>query len=214
MKRTQHFIPSAICVAMLLCCGQAALAQPPCPAGFPLGAAVVVGGAGSGTLTIRPGGGGGFGETFLGNGVPITVCITCGGAPLVGLPASLITVSAPGVVFCPVPDANSADTPTDPLGCASFTGTICGGGCAPFLDVFVAGTWVGAVPVGINSTDTGVASPGFVDAGDLARLASVLGAPAAYTLCMDFNEDGVIDAGDLAYFAGALGAARCGAFCP
>jgi hypothetical protein len=212
---TRIHVPSAIVLAAiaLLCCGATAFAQPPCPAGTVLTTSVAV--AGPGTLTIRPGGGGGVGETFAGNGLVVTVCIDCSGAPLVGLPPAAITVSAPGVVFCPGPLSNTADTPTDAGGCAVFAGTLCGGGCAPVLDVFVAGTYAGTVPVGINSPDTGVASPGFVDASDLAAFALRLGNPLMYSICADYNETGppTIDAGDLAYFATALGAA-CGAVCP
>ena len=83
------------------------------------------------------------------------------------------------------------------------------------LDIYSAGTLLCTVPVGINSTDTGLASPGFVDAGDLAAFAGVLGIAARYNVCFDYNESGppTINAGDLAYFAAALGAA-CGAVCP
>lgn len=215
MKRTMRC--SLFMAALVaLCTSQAAVAQPPCPAGTVLGVTATVGGVvgGSGTLTIRPGGGGPVTETFAGAGVPIDICITCSGVPLAGIPAADIMVAAPGVTFCAVPLANTADTGTDPAGCASFVGTLCGGGCAPALDVFVAGFFVASVAVAINSPDTGISSPGFVDAGDLARFAAALGVPAAYTLCMDYNEDGAIDSGDLAYFAGALGRA-CGPFaCP
>ena len=156
-----------------------------------------------------------MGETFAGNGITVSVCVTCGGFPAPGIPAAQFTVTAPGVVFCPSVDSNIADTPTNAGGCAVFSGTLCGGGCSPFLDVSLAGVFVARVPVGINSTDTGLASPGFVDAADLATLAAALGNPARYSMCLDYNESGgpTIDAGDLAYFATALGA-RCGLVCP
>ena len=139
MLRTQCFIGRVLAIAALAGCVATAHAQPPCPAGQVLGATVTVGGVGAGTLTIRPGGNGGVGETFLGAGVPIRVCLTCNGIPLAGVPASQIRVAAPGLNFCPSPDANAADTPTNIAGCAEFTGTICGGGCAAQVDVFVAG---------------------------------------------------------------------------
>jgi hypothetical protein len=184
-----------------------ASAQPPCPVGAPLGAVVF---ALPGTLTIVPSGGI---ETLAGIGSVITVCITCGGVPLVGLPAAAVTVNAPGLVFCP--GSNIADAPTDAAGCTTFSGALCGGGCAPMLDVFAAGTLLGAAPVAINSPDTGIGSPLFVDASDLAAFAFRLGLPAMYSPCFDYNESGppVINAADLAYFAANLGRS-CTGSCP
>src|SRR5262245_46105186 len=110
----------------------AALAQPPCPVGLPLAVGLLAAG---GSVTIVPSG---TGETFAAAGTPITVCITCGGAPLVGLPAADIQVMAPGLVIDP--GSNIADGPTGLGGCTTFTGTIAGGGCSPVLDVwYVAG---------------------------------------------------------------------------
>ena len=174
-----------------------ALAQFPCPAGTVLVASAAS--AAAGTLTIAPNGGI---ESFAGEGLIVEVCITCDGAPLPGVPAPLITVGGPGLVFCPF--GNIADGPTDAFGCTFFTGPLEGGGCAPALDVFVAGLYIATVPIAINSPDTGTASPLFVDASDLARLAPALG--AAGLPCLDWDEDGFIAAGDIAYMAALLGA--------
>jgi len=38
-------------------------------------------------------------------------------------------------------------------------------------------------------------------------LATKLGNPAAWNICSDFNESGTIDAGDVAFLASMLGAA-------
>ena len=73
--------------------------------------------------------------------------------------------------------------------------------------MFAAGTFLGSVPIMVKSVDAGVASPGFVDAGDLAGLAARLG-PAPFDACYDYNDSGAIDAGDLAFMAGFLGT-RC-----
>lgn len=183
-------------------------AQPPCPAGQVLGFTVTAAG---GAMTIQPDG---LGQTFAGQGTPITVCLTCNGAPLGGLPASAVTVSAPGLVFCG-PGGHDADGPTNAVGCTTFTKSLCGGGCSPFLDVFAAGTYLATVPIFVKSPDTGVSSPGFVDAADVANFASVFGSIALFDPCYDFNHTGgpTIDAADLAYFASVLGSA-CGAVCP
>ena len=67
---------------------------------------------------------------------------------------------------------------------------------------------MGTLPIKINSTDSGQASPCYTDAGDHAALARKLGNPAEWDLRFDYNESGVpVDAGDLAYIASALGAA-------
>jgi hypothetical protein len=185
----------------------AALAQPPCPVGAPLGVALAAAG---GAVTIVPGG---TGETFAAAGTPITVCITCAGAPLVGLPAAEIQVSAPGLFIDP--GSNIADGPTGLAGCTTFTGTIAGGGCSPFLEVWweaggvVPVTLLGVLPIMIKSPDAAPVSPCFVDAGDLAAFAAVFASPATYSPCFDFDDSGppTIDAGDLAYFASVLGTA-------
>jgi hypothetical protein len=212
MLKKMHASRIGLALFVVVCCAESAFAQPPCPIGTVLAAACAVGPMPGGYVTIAPGAG--TGDTFASDGLVITVCITCSGVPLVGLPAAAITVAAPGVVFCPG-GSNIADTPTDAAGCATFTGALCGGGCAPMLDIFSAGTYLCTVPVGINSPDNGMASPLFVDAGDLGAFAAVLGNPATYTPCFDFNESGppTIDASDLAFFASMLGNA-CGAVCP
>lgn len=211
MFTKKHASVAAVALLVAACWSGSAQAQPPCPVGFPLGVATLVAPRGAGTLTIAPGG---RGETFVGTGLGLTVCITCGGVPLVGVPAGAITVDAPGLLWCP--GGNTADTGTNAAGCATFTGTLCGSGCAPALNVFVGGALVAAgVPIAVNSPDLPPTSPGFVDAGDLAGLAIRLGNPALFAPCWDFNESGppTIDAADLAFFATTLGAS-CQAICP
>ena len=185
-------------ILAVVTCTTVVHAQPPCPAGTVLAAAVAAPG---GMITIAPNG---LGETFAAAGTPITVCITCSGVPLVGLPAAAVTVTSPALVICPVPGANIADAPTDAFGCTTFTGTILGGGCAPSLDVVAAGALLGTVPIMVKSVDAGFATPGFVDVGDLAALAARLGR-VPVDACFDYTDSGVVDAGDLAFLAGFLG---------
>lgn len=190
-----------------------AAAQAPCPAGAVLAAAVTLTDALPGvpnSITIRPNG---TGQTLVGRGLTIGVCVTCGGAPLVGAPAAAFTLSGAGVYTCtPAP---IADGPTDAAGCTTFTGTIFGGGCSPSLDVIAGATLVGTVVVAVRSPDAPGVSPGFVDAGDLsyfaASLPSAIGSPT-FNPCVDFNVDGFVDASDLASFASALG--LLGTACP
>jgi hypothetical protein len=155
-------------------------------------------------VTIAPDGGG---ETFASAGITITVTLrNSQGQPEIGEPAQSVVLYNPALCLCP--GGNIADAPTDAQGQTTITGTVGGGGCASFLRVFAQGVPIGLpLAIGINSTDTRLASPCFVDAGDLADLATKVGVPSSYTICSDFNEDGVIDAGDIAYFAAHLGAA-------
>lgn len=158
-------------------------------------------------VTISPDGGG---ETFAGTGITIEVCLrNCLGMPLVGVPRQEIVLYHPALCICP--GGNIADAATDINGCTSFSGTIAGGGCIPSgsgLDVFADGVWLCELPVKVNSADAVPASPCFVDASDIAALATVLGkqvGQAGYTICRDLNESGRIDAGDVAYLASQLG---------
>jgi hypothetical protein len=192
-----------------------AIAQPPCPAGTILGSGVVLVDAAPAipnSITIRPDG---SGQTLASRGLTIEVCITCSGAPLVGLPAAAITLAAPGLYVCSGGLGAIADAPTDAAGCTTFTGTIDGGGCSPALTVIAAGTPLGAVAVAVRSPDGPGVSPGYIDAGDLAYFAaslpSAIGSPT-FNACVDFNADGFVDASDVAAFAAALG--LYGTFCP
>lgn len=160
-------------------------------------------------VTIAPNG---LGETFANasgagnvlNDIDIQVYLkNCNGDPLVGIPAQEIVLFNSGLCICP--GGNTSDAGTDINGCATFTGSIAGGGCVQGLDVFADGVPICTMAVNVNSTDTGLASPCFVDSGDLAAFAGKLG--GAHHICFDFNETGAIDSGDLAFFAGVLGAA-------
>lgn len=152
------------------------------------------------TLTISPSGGI---ETLASNGITIQVVLrTTNGAPCVGEPAAGMVLFHPGLCICP--GGNVADASTDASGRATFTGTILGGGCADFLDVYIDGGYLGRVPVRVNSPDS--SADCFVDAGDLSKFATALGRPQEYTFCLDFNEDDTIDAGDVGYLALVLGA--------
>ena len=160
-------------------------------------------------VTIAPSG---LGETFAnasgqGNAsldIDIRVYLkNCNGDSLVGVPTQEIVLFNSGLCICP--GGNSSDAGTDLNGCATFTGSIAGGGCVQGLDVFADGVPIASIPVNINSTDTGLASPCFTDSGDLAAFAGKLG--GTHDICFDYNETGAIDSGDLAFFAGVLGAA-------
>lgn len=159
-------------------------------------------------ITISPDG---SGDTFAGNGILIEAWLkNSSGAALEGVPADEVTLFSSALCLCP--GGNIADAATDSDGRTTFTGTIRGGGCAASLVVFAGGSAIGVTSggldnVAVNSWDHVPASPCFVDAGDLAGLATRLGVPANYTICSDFNEDGFIDAGDIASFAARLGAA-------
>jgi hypothetical protein len=163
-------------------------------------------------VTINPDG---QGETFAATGISISVYLkNCAGEPLVGIPTQEIVLFNSALCICP--GGNISDAGTDANGCATFTGTISGGGCTldPVsgagggLDVFADGVFVCTIDVDINSPDTGLASPCFTDASDLGDFASRLGVGANYSICSDYNESGppTIDASDLGFFASALGA--------
>jgi hypothetical protein len=162
-------------------------------------------------VTIAPNG---LGETFanasgLNNALPdieIRVYLkNCNGVPLVGVPAQEIVLFNSGLCICP--GGNSADAGgTDINGCATFSGSISGGGCVQGLDVYADGVPIDAIAVNINSTDTGLASPCFTDSADLVALATKI-APAPHDICFDYNEDGGVNSSDLAFFAGVIGAA-------
>jgi len=158
-------------------------------------------------LTIAPDG---SGETLTSIGVLIEVWVKNAlGVGIVGVPAGTILLFSSALCICQ--GGNNADFATIQGGYTKFTGTIRGGGCASSLVVWVSGVPIGTTSglnnVAVNSWDHVPSSPCFVDAGDLAALAPRLGAPANYTICSDFNEDGFIDAGDIASFAQHLGAA-------
>jgi hypothetical protein len=175
-------------------------------------------------VTIAPNG---LGETFVNasglNLAPPDIDIrvyvkNCNGDPLVGIPAQEIVLYNSSLCICPGGNASDAGG-TDINGCATFTGSIAGGGCGQGLDAYVDGVPLtrvsvnggaiqgGGAPVNINSTDTGLASPCFTDSSDLTAFAAVLGNVPMYTICLDFNETGAIDSSDLAFFSGVLGAA-------
>jgi len=160
-------------------------------------------------VTIAPNG---LGETFINasgqnNVLPdieIRVYLkNCNGDPLVGVPAQEIVLYNSGLCICP--GGNISDAGTDINGCATFTGSIAGGGCVQGLDVYADGVPIDTIPVNINSTDTGLASPCFTDSSDLTAFAGKLG--GAHDICFDYNETGAVDSGDVAFFAGVLGAA-------
>jgi len=166
-------------------------------------------------VTIAPSG---LGETFpnasgLNNALPdieIRVYLkNCNGDPLVGVPAQEIVLYNSGLCICP--GGNASDAGTDINGCATFTGSIAGGGCVQGLDVYADGVPIDTIPVNINSTDTGAASPCFTDSSDLAAFAPILGSSAAggapYSICFDYNESGFVDSSDVSFFAQVLGAA-------
>jgi hypothetical protein len=125
------------------------------------------------------------------------------------------------------PGGNVADAATDVNGATGFTGSIRAGGCTNNLLIFGDGVHIeqrflpglvppaSVVPVSTNSQDLLLASPGFVDAADLAALAARLGCPgpncppqSGYSICFDWNEDGSIDAAELSSLAAHLGI-RC-----
>lgn len=161
-------------------------------------------------VTIAPNG---LGETFVNasgqnNVLPdieIRVYLkNCNGDPLVGVPAQEIVLFNSGLCICPGGNTSDAGG-TDVNGCATFTGSIAGGGCVQGLDVYADGVPIDAIAVNINSTDTGLASPCFTDSSDLTAFAGKLG--GAHDICFDYNETGAVDSGDVAFFAGILGAA-------
>lgn len=123
-----------------------------------------------------------------------------------GIPRTEIVLFNSELYICA--NGNIADAATDINGCARFTGSLAAGGCVSSLDVHVDGVFICEIPVKINSPDHVPASPGYVDASDVAGLAAVLGNPRRYTICKDYNESGppTIDAGDVVYFATVLGA--------
>lgn len=156
-------------------------------------------------VTIAPDGNG---ETLAGMGIEIRVYLkNCQGDPLVGVPAQEIVAFNSALAICP--GGNISDAGTDANGCATFTGSFDGGGCAQGLDIFADGVFICTVAVNINSTDRALSSPLFTDSSDLAALAGVLGVIGGHDICFDYNESGppTIDSSDLAFFAGILGAA-------
>jgi hypothetical protein len=160
-------------------------------------------------VTIAPNG---LGETFVNasgqnnvaDDIEIRVYLkNCNGDPLVGVPAQEIVLFNSGLCICP--GGNISDAGTDINGCATFTGTIAGGGCVQGLDVYADGVPIDTIPVNINSTDTGLASPCFTDSSDLTAFATKIG--GAHDICFDYNESGFVDSGDVSYFATVIGAA-------
>jgi len=157
-------------------------------------------------ITISPNGGG---DTFAGTGITVRVFLkNCTGAPLVGVPAQEVVIFNSALCICP--GGNIADAATDANGMTTFSGTIRGGGCVESLTIFADGVAICTRnDLKTNSPDHVPSSPCFVDAGDLAGLAAVLGSVPGYTICKDYNESGppTVDASDLAFFASLLGAA-------
>jgi len=147
------------------------------------------------------------GETFEEMGITLRVRLRCelSGLFLVGLPAEDIILFNTQVCMCS--GYKTADAPTDENGWTTFSGTICGGGCATSLTLIADGIFVTNIPIRTNSPDIATASPCHVDASDLSALAQRLGRPESYNICFDYNESGppTIDAGDLSYFASTLG---------
>jgi len=191
-----------------------AAAQPPCPVGTVLAATVTLTDALPAVPDLLVIGPDGTGDELLADrGLTIDVCITCSGAPLIGLAAAAVTVVDPGLNICVA--GNIADAPTDAAGCTSFTGTITAGGCSSTLDVFAGPTYLGTVPVTVRSLDLSGVSPGYVDAADLSYFASAFpsafGGPTFIT-CFDFNADGFIDAADFSAWAAGIGS--YGTSCP
>jgi len=154
-------------------------------------------------ITISPNGNG---DTFASTGITVQVFLkNCQGAALVGVPAAEVVLFNSNLCICP--GGNIADAATDVNGRTTFSGTIRGGGCVTSLQVFADGVAICNTTIKTNSWDALPSSPCFVDAGDLAALATKLGLPMQYSICSDWNEDGFIDAGDVASFAQQLGAA-------
>jgi hypothetical protein len=158
-------------------------------------------------ITISPNGNG---DTFNSTGITVQVFLrNCQGQVLAGVPAQEVILFNANLCICP--GGNIADAATDLNGMTTFSGTIRGGGCVSSLQVFADGVAICNTTIKTNSWDALPASPCFVDAGDLAALATRLGTSqaggGAYTICSDWNEDTFIDAGDVASFAQQLGAA-------
>ena len=171
-------------------------------------------------VTVSPTG---AGQTFAnptgtGAGGPVAIEIrvyvrNCQGDPLQGISASEVVLYNSGLCICP--GGNGADAATDVNGLATFTGSMAAGGCAATLDIYADGIFICTIPVGVNSTDAGFATPCTTDAGDISALAQKLGrsvgspgiCPACYDICQDFTENGAIDAGEIAFLAANLGAA-------
>jgi len=155
-------------------------------------------------FTITPSG---SGETLEDVGITLRMRLYCDcgsgrTSTLANLPADEVILYASSACAWMHPSS-----PTDADGWTEFHGTLRGGGCADRLMLFVGGIAAQWIPIGFNSPDTALASPGAVDAGDLSALAARLGIPANYSICSDFNEDGAVDAADLSAFAAVLGSA-------
>jgi len=167
---------------------------------------------GPAVLTVDPSTGG---ETLEQEGIRLRVRLMCNpnsdpadrsnAVPAAGIPAQEIVLYSPTLSTCVYYFTPAQGT--DLEGWTEFTGTIRAGGCAERLTLYWAGIALGEVPLRINSPDSGAASPGAVDAGDLAALTEHFGDAARYSICFDYNEDGAIDAGDVARFAQSLGGA-------
>ena len=147
----------------------------------------------------------GDGDALAPNQALIAVLIDAAGAPCVGIPAADIEMRSPNLTICA---AIHPDGPTDATGTTRWTRPIPAGGCTPTVEVWVAGVLITSANMRLHSWD--IAGPGghdgFVDAGDLSKMASLLGVPALYHPCYDWNESGgpTIDASDLASFAAHL----------
>jgi hypothetical protein len=147
-------------------------------------------------VTITPGP---DGETLAENGITIRAYLRdCEGRPMVGVPADSVFLSNTYLCSC-YPGGTSADGPTDSLGCATFTGTLRGGGCWDELYLGVGCTIVAEVPVKTNSPDITFVQPCHVGLDESSNFGFnvYLG---RYTICYDFNEDGSLDAADYAQF--------------
>ena len=115
-------------------------------------------------VTISPNGNG---ETFADMGITIRFRIACHrtGWPIVQIPAEKMILFSSSLCLCTYP---TAAYPTDADGWTEFTGTIVGGGCAQSLDFYVDGIHI--------CSDFNESGPPTIDAGDVAFLATMLGA--------------------------------------
>jgi len=151
-------------------------------------------------LTIAPNGGFETLET-VGIRLRIQIVCSCTGMPITGIPAQEMVLFSSSGCWCPAGNFAAHDTDAD--GWTEFT-ALRGGGCASSLTLFVDGVAIVTLPIKINSPDSSTGFGCAVDQSDLAAFATVLGDPARYSICFDYNESGLVDASDLAYFAALL----------
>jgi hypothetical protein len=148
----------------------------------------------------------GLGQTFAQAGITIRVFLrNCSGVPIVGVPADEVILYNSQLCICP--GGNIADADSDANGSTTFSATLEAGGCVESLDAYADGVRIQSIPVKTFSPDFAPISPCFVDASDLAHLATRLGVVARYTICADMNQSGppTIDSSDLAWYASFVG---------